>query len=122
MVRDGYYYGGVLLAAAGLVGWLTKPAWAVIPILLAGFFLWFFRDPRRIIPLDPAAVVSPADGKVTEVADVKVKDGRRKRISIFLNVFNVHVNRSPVAGIIRAVHYQEGKFLNAMDPDCAECN
>lgn len=122
MVRDGYYYGGVMLAAAVLVGWLTSPAWAVIPIILAAFFLWFFRDPNRIIPSDPGAVVSPADGKVTEVANVTVQGQTLKRISIFLSVFDVHVNRSPVAGIIRAVHYQEGKFLNAMNPACAECN
>jgi phosphatidylserine decarboxylase len=122
MVRDGYYYGLVLFGAAVLVGWLTNPAWAVIPVLLAAFFLWFFRDPERTIPNNPGAVVSPADGKVTSVAEVKFEGRAVKRISIFLNVFNVHVNRSPVAGVIRAVHYQDGKFLNAMNPDCAECN
>src|SRR5581483_5256207 len=122
MVRDGYYYGGVMLGAAFLVGWLTTPLWAVIPILLGAFFMWFFRDPERIIPSDPAAVVSPADGKVTEVADVRLEGQLWKRISIFLNVFNVHVNRAPVSGTIRAVRYQEGKFLNAMDRACAECN
>jgi phosphatidylserine decarboxylase len=122
MVRDGYYYGMVLLAAAALVGWLTSPVWAVIPVLLAAFFLWFFRDPHRVIPSDPGAVVSPADGKVTEVANVTVDGKVFKRISIFLNVFNVHVNRSPVSGIIRGVRYQQGKFLNAMNPACAECN
>jgi phosphatidylserine decarboxylase len=122
MVRDGYYYGLVLFGAAVLVGWLTNPAWAVIPVLLAAFFLWFFRDPERTIPNNPGAVVSPADGKVTSVAEVKFEGRAVKRISIFLNVFNVHVNRSPVAGVIRAVHYQDGKFLNAMNPDCAVCN
>ncbi|HEY7351738.1 MAG TPA: phosphatidylserine decarboxylase [Terriglobales bacterium] len=122
MVRDGYYYGAVMLAAALLVGWLTRPSWAVVPVLLAAFFLWFFRDPRRIVPAEPGAVVSPADGKVTEVADIKLDGKRHKRISIFLNVFNVHVNRSPIAGVIRGACYQEGKFLNAMNPACAECN
>lgn len=122
MVRDGYYYGFVLLASAVLVGWLTKPGWAIIPVVLAAFFMWFFRDPDRVIPNDPGAVVSPADGKVTDISTVKL-DGRSfKRISIFLNVFDVHVNRSPVAGIIRGAHYQRGKFLNAMNPACAECN
>jgi phosphatidylserine decarboxylase len=122
MVRDGYYYGLVLLGAAALVAWLTHPAWAMIPVLLAAFFLWFFRDPKRVIPADPGAVVSPADGKVTDVSEVKVGSDRFKRISIFLNVFDVHVNRSPVAGVIRAAHYKPGKFLNAMNPDCAELN
>ncbi len=122
MVRDGYYYGFVLLGAAALVAWLTSPVWAIIPILLAVFFLWFFRDPERVVPADPGAVVSPADGKVTDISEFKQGGERFKRISIFLNVFDVHVNRSPMAGVIRGAHYKPGKFLNAMNPACAECN
>jgi phosphatidylserine decarboxylase len=122
MVRDGYYYGFVLLASAVLVGWLTSPGWAIIPVLLAAFFLWFFRDPERAIPADPGAVVSPADGKVTDISNITVDGHPFKRISIFLSVVDVHVNRSPVSGIIRSVHYQTGKFLNAMNPACADCN
>ena len=122
MVRDGYYYGFVLLGAAALVAWLTSPVWAIIPILLAVFFLWFFRDPERVVPADPGAVVSPADGKVTGISEFKQGGERFKRISIFLNVFDVHVNRSPMAGVIRGAHYKPGKFLNAMNPACAECN
>jgi phosphatidylserine decarboxylase len=122
MVRDGYYYGLVMLGAALLVGWLTSPMWAVIPTLLAVFFMWFFRDPERAIPGEPGAVVSPADGKVTDVSSIQVDGKPFKRVSIFLNVFDVHVNRSPVAGVIRAVKYQQGKFLNAMDPQCADHN
>ncbi len=122
MVRDGYFYALPLIAAAILIGWLTHPAWAIIPILLACFFLSFFRDPDREIPQDPGAVVSPADGKVTEVAPVTSDRGRQIRISIFLNVFNVHVNRSPISGVIRDVHYQRGKFLNAMNQASADLN
>jgi phosphatidylserine decarboxylase len=122
MVRDGYYYGFVMLAAAVLVAWLTSPLWALVPVVLAAFFLWFFRDPERVIPADAGAVVSPADGKVTDVATVTVNGEKRKRISIFLSVVDVHVNRSPVAGVIRGAHYQAGKFLNAMNPACAEAN
>ena len=122
MVRDGYYYASVLVGTAVLIGWLTSPAWAVIPILLAAFFLWFFRDPHRVIPADPEAVVSPADGKVTEVSAVTVGGKPFKRVSIFLNVFDVHVNRSPLSGVVRGAHYQAGKFLNAMNPACADCN
>jgi phosphatidylserine decarboxylase len=122
MVRDGYFYAAPLIAAAVLIGWLAHPAWAVIPILLAGFFLWFFRDPERTIPQEPGAVVSPADGKVTELAPVTTAEGRKTRISIFLNVFNVHVNRSPISGIIRDVRYQRGKFMNAMDKASADLN
>jgi len=122
MVRDGYYYGFVMLASAVLVAWLTSPFWALVPLVLAAFFLWFFRDPERGIPADAGAVVSPADGKVTDVATITVQGEKRKRISIFLSVFDVHVNRSPVAGVIRGAHYQPGKFLNAMNPACAEAN
>ncbi len=122
MVRDGYYYGCVLVTAAVLVAWLISPVWAIVPVLLAAFFLWFFRDPDRLIPTDPGAVVSPADGKVTDVSVVNVSGEQFKRISIFLNVLDVHVNRSPVSGVIRSAHYQAGKFLNAMDPKSAECN
>ena len=122
MVRDGYYYGFVMLASALLVAWLTSPLWALVPVALAAFFLWFFRDPERAIPAAAGAVVSPADGKVTDVATVTVNGEPRKRISIFLSVFDVHVNRSPVSGVIRGAHYQAGKFLNAMNPACAESN
>ena len=122
MVRDGYYYGLVLLGAALLVGWLTSPVWAVVPVLLAAFFLWFFRDPERVIPADAGAVVSPADGKVTNVSTVMLNGKPVQRISIFLNVFNVHVNRSPVSGMIRGIRYQTGKFLNAMNALSADEN
>jgi phosphatidylserine decarboxylase len=122
MVRDGYYYGAMLIAAAGLVAWLTRPSWAIVPLVLAAFFLWFFRDPERVIPSEAGAVVSPADGKVTSVATVQVNGETFKNISIFLNVFNVHVNRSPVSGIVRGARYEHGKYLNAMNPACAEQN
>jgi phosphatidylserine decarboxylase len=122
MVRDGYFYAVPLMAAAALLAWLTNPAWAIVPILLAIFFLWFFRDPERTIPQDAGAVVSPGDGKVTDVS--KVSQGKEvvTRISIFLSVFNVHVNRSPISGMVRDVRYQRGKFLNAMDQASAEQN
>jgi phosphatidylserine decarboxylase len=122
MVRDGYYYGLVLLGAAVLVGWLTSPLWAVVPALLAVFFLWFFRDPERSIPTESGVVVAPADGKVTAVVPATLNGKDFARISIFLNVFNVHVNRTPMGGVIRSAKYQTGKFLNAMNPACAECN
>jgi phosphatidylserine decarboxylase len=122
MVRDGIYYGLAFIAVAALVGWLTVPAWAVIPLLLAAFFLWFFRDPERQIPAVQGAIVSPADGKVTDVSVIE-QDGRSQtRISIFLNVFNVHVNRSPITGVITGVQYKTGQFRNAMGAISAELN
>jgi phosphatidylserine decarboxylase len=122
MVRDGYYYGLAFIVAGILLGWLTRPAWAIIPFLLAAFFLWFFRDPERAIPSEPGAVVSPGDGKVTDVSVVTVGNEKQLRFSIFLSVFNVHVNRSPIAGSIRDVRYQRGKYLNAMNVASAELN
>src|SRR6516162_2070163 len=122
MVRDGYYYGLAALAVALLLGWLTIPALAVIPLLLGAFFLWFFRDPERQIPAVPGAIVSPADGKVTDVSVIEQNGQSQTRISIFLNVFNVHVNRSPIAGVVTGVRYQKGKFGNAMGAGSAEEN
>ena len=114
MVRDGYYYGLACLAVALLLGWLTVPALAAIPLLLGAFFLWFFRDPERQIPGEAGAIVSPADGKVTDVSPTQLNGEPTTRISIFLNVFNVHVNRSPIGGVISDVTYKRGKFGNAM--------
>jgi phosphatidylserine decarboxylase len=122
MVRDGYFYALGLIVAAVLVGWFTQPAWALVPLLLAIFFLWFFRDPERAIPDAAGAVVSPGDGKVTDVSFVTVGSEKFARISIFLSVFDVHVNRSPIAGVVSEVRYQRGKFLNAMNRASAEQN
>jgi phosphatidylserine decarboxylase len=122
MVRDGYLYALALIAAAVLVGWVAQPAWALAPLLLALFFLWFFRDPERAIPDAAGALVSPGDGKVTDVSFVTTGGEKQARISIFLSVFDVHVNRSPIAGVVREVRYQRGKFLNAMNQASAEQN
>jgi phosphatidylserine decarboxylase len=123
MVRDGYFYGLGFIAAAVLVFLVTGNwVWAIVPVLLACFFFWFFRDPRRPVPVEAGLVVSPADGKITEVARIQTPGGERIRLSIFLNVFDVHVNRSPIAGRVREVRYQKGQYLNALNPDSAEKN
>jgi len=123
MVRDGYFYGFGFLAAAVLVLLLTGQwFWAVPPVLLAAFFLWFFRDPKRPVPSEAGLVVSPADGKITEVTRIQTPDGDRIRLSIFLSVFDVHVNRSPITGRVREIRYQKGKHLNALSRHCAELN
>lgn len=123
MVRDGYFYGIALVIVAIVVHLLTGGwPWTVIPFAFAAFFLWFFRDPHRKIPQDDGLVVSPADGKITEITKVRTPDGERLRLSIFLSVFNVHVNRAPVAGTVLGVKYQRGQYLNAMNPDSAEKN
>ena len=122
MVRDGYYYGLAFVAVALLLGWFVHPVLAVFPLLLAAFFLWFFRDPERQVPSAEGAIVSPADGKVTDVSMTQLNGETCTRISIFLNVFNVHVNRSPIAGVITDVDYRRGKFGNAMGAISAEEN
>src|ERR1700749_1810690 len=122
MVADGFYFVLALVAVALLMGWIAGPLWSIPACLLALFFLWFFRDPERAIPHSAGAIVSPADGKVTDVSSTLTDGVPHTRISIFLSVFDVHVNRSPVAGVIRGARYQKGKYLNAMNPASAEHN
>jgi|CXWL01.1.fsa_nt_gi hypothetical protein len=89
------------------------------------FVVLFFRDPNRNIPSEPGILVSPADGKVTEVSRLDRYDGikgRALRISIFLSVFDVHINRVPCAGRVRKIEYKPGKFLDARHPDCSSLN
>lgn len=109
MVRDGIYYALGFTVAGALIFWLAGP-WKSLPLFaVAAFCAWFFRDPERVLPVGPVAL-SPADGRVVAV----VPEGdRRTRISIFLNIFDVHVNRSPITGIITDITYQPGKFLVA---------
>lgn len=122
MVRDGIYYALGMAVVAAFLWWLTVPAFSIIPILFGIFFLWFFRDPQRTIPAEAGLIVSPADGKVTHVAPTQLGGKPYTRISIFLNVFNVHVNRAPISGMIKEVIYQKGKFGNAMDAASADAN
>ncbi len=112
MVITGIWYALALTLVGALTGYLTKTAWLGVPFyILAIFCLWFFRDPNRVIAEGPVAV-SPADGKVVSIT--KDPDGRT-RLGIFLNVFDVHVNRTPIAGKITRRTYKPGKFLVASD-------
>jgi phosphatidylserine decarboxylase len=123
MVRDGYFYGLALLAVAAVVWFTTHMAvLTALPVLLAIFFLWFFRDPSRTIPTGPGLIVSPGDGKVEEAEWIETTAGTRLRVTIFLNVFDVHVNRVPVGGTVTLVEFRKGEFLNAMKPESAVRN
>jgi phosphatidylserine decarboxylase len=112
---------GAVIAAGAFGFAITRRSWglwlaAFVLLLLALWVAYFFRDPERTGDRGPSLVVSPADGKlimITEVDDPSFIKGRAVRLSIFMNVFNVHVNRYPVDGVVRYIHYNKGKFLNA---------
>ncbi len=118
MVLDGIYYALALTAGGGLVSYLTRPAFGLPLYILAAFCLYFFRDPERPIPAG-AVAVSPADGKII---DIRAENPSLTRISIFMNVFDVHVNRSPISGVITAVTHRPGRFLVASREEAASEN
>ncbi|HEY3742111.1 MAG TPA: phosphatidylserine decarboxylase [Bryobacteraceae bacterium] len=118
MVITGIYYALGLIAGGLAAGYFIKPAWGIPFYILAAFCLNFFRDPDRAVPGGPVAV-SPADGKIVSVKEM---DPTHTRVSIFMNVFDVHVNRSPIAGVIREIQYKPGKFLNAAVDEAATDN
>jgi len=118
MVLIGLYYALGLAAAGAILGYVTSYWYGAPFFLLALLCLWFFRDPERTPPSGPVAV-SPADGKVVSIAPEP--DGR-VRLGIFLNIFDVHVNRAPIGGRIRSIRYQPGQFLVASRPEAARRN
>ena len=112
------------VVAAGAFGLaVTRRSWglwlaAFVLLLLALWVAYFFRDPERVGERGPTLIVAPADGKlimITEVNEPSFVQGRAIRLSIFMNVFNVHVNRYPVDGVVKYIHYNKGKFFNAAD-------
>ncbi|MEJ8476057.1 phosphatidylserine decarboxylase [Roseibium algae] len=116
--REGWPFIAIALAATVVVGWFVDPLFW-IGLILTGWVCYFFRDPARVTPVDDDLVVSPADGVVSQVGPVRPPEELElgsepmMRISIFMNVFNCHVNRAPIGGKITRVAYRAGKFLNA---------
>ena len=116
--------GGGLLLLSGLLLWLYWPL-AVVPLVLAGFIVAFFRDPQRQIPQEPGLVVSPADGRVYSVREVDYDEfvgGPALVIDIFLSIFNVHINRVPVPCRVLGITHRPGKFLNALRAEASREN
>ncbi len=118
MVIDGIYYALALAAGGGIVSYLAGPVFGAPLYLLAAFCLYFFRDPEREIPAGDV-VVSPADGKIVSI---KAESAESMRISVFLNIFDVHVNRAPIAGRITEVKYKKGEFLVASKEQASSRN
>ena len=115
IAKEGWPFVAALLVASILVNWWAGFGWA-LPLWLATLFvLQFFRDPPRVVPPDPKAVLSPADGRIVAVerAEDPYLNREAVKFSVFMNVFNVHSNRSPVDGEIKDVWYFPGKFINA---------
>ena len=115
--------GAFLALAIGLI-WVFWPV-AVVPLVLGLCIVWFFRNPHRMVPQEKGAVVSPADGKVVLIEEIEFDEyigGPALLVGIFLSVFNVHINRTPVAARVIGLTYRRGKFLNAMLPESAREN
>ncbi|MGI6461158.1 MAG: phosphatidylserine decarboxylase family protein [Candidatus Hydrogenedentales bacterium] len=115
--------GGLILA----IFFRNSPwVWAAAPLFFfGGFALFFFRDPPRVCNAEPDEIIAPADGRIVGVDDLETcayYDGPCKRIAIFLSLFNVHVNRSPVSGTVYRIEYKPGAFKAAMKADASECN
>jgi len=114
MVKEAYRFALPPLAL-GIICWLFHWHWiGGILVFLGLFIFYFFRDPQRTIPADPAAVVSPADGHVVEIVEEALDSRSGRRISIFLSIWDVHVQRAPVSGRIASVVYKPGKFYAAL--------
>ncbi len=114
MVKEGYSFGVPLVLLGGVSFLLQWYVAAAVLVFLAASVFSFFRDPERVIPVEPGAVVSPADGRVVVVTEEENEGRPGKRVSIFLAIWNVHVNRAPAAGTITKMDYRPGKFLAAM--------
>ncbi len=111
-----FVLGAAAITLAALFLWPRSAAAAAFGLLLTVFSAWFFRDPGRTPPAEPGAVISPADGKIVYCGDCppgRYSDAPGKMVSVFMNVFDVHVNRAPVTGKVIAVRYNPGKFFAA---------
>jgi len=119
MVRDAYRFAIPLLLLSILFFYLHLPYLAILLLILTAFICYFFRNPNRLIPEGTNLIVSPADGKVVKISQM---ESGEQTISIFLNIFNVHVNRSPISGELERIEYKRGKFKVAFDEEASSVN
>jgi len=119
MVRDGYKFVLPLVMLTGLSAFLHQPGLTAILLILTIFIAFFFRNPERQIPDGANLIVSPADGKVVKIS--KDETGEQT-VCIFLNIFNVHVNRAPISGTVARFEYKRGKFKVAFDEEASSVN
>jgi phosphatidylserine decarboxylase len=122
MVSDAYRFIIPLLIIAAVLFAVGGPWAACLPVLLALFVSYFFRNPDRTIPGDDKLVVSPADGKIVKITAVGQGQVSQRQVSIFLSVFNVHVNRAPIEGELEKLEYRRGRFKVAFDDEASRVN
>lgn len=122
MIRTGFVFAGVPTLLGGLLVWQGWWGTGAVLLGLATFVLFFFRDPERVIPATPGAILAPADGQVLGVEAVTVEGVPHTQVDIFLSVFDVHVNRAPIGGTITAVRYRPGRFHVASRPQASREN
>lgn len=122
IAKEGYPFIISALVAAILFYIIPWFIWVTISILLLALFLWFFRDPERNTPVEQNIAVSAADGKVVEIDEVEFQGEKYKKVGVFMNLFSVHVNRTPVTGTVTSIEHIAGKFVNASRPDASIIN
>ena len=116
--KEGYPFIAIFLVATLILGWIAEPLFW-IGLFATLWCAYFFRDPERIVPQNPDIVISPADGRISSISmevpppEMDLGSEPMQRICVFMNVFNCHVNRAPMSGTVRSIHYRPGKFLNA---------
>ena len=116
VVLDGLVFIVPLAVLTGVLAYLKVTGMSMFFLAVTLFVLWFFRNPDRVTPEDEKAVISPADGRIIKIEEVEEQEilrGRARKVSIFMNVFNVHVKRAPCAGTVKEIVYREGRFFSA---------
>ena len=122
IAKEGYPFIISALVATILFYIIPYFIWVTISLLLLALFIWFFRDPERNTPVEQDIAVSAADGKVVEIQEVEFNGEKYKKVGVFMNVFSVHVNRTPVTGTVTSIEHIPGKFINASRPDASIIN